>query len=1131
MTHRSRRWGSRLTRIGAAVAAAAVLGAGHLFAQGTTGKIEGFVRDQAGAPISGAQVIIVGSAFSATSNEQGYYFINNVPAGVMTVRGQYIGYAPAEVQNVRVLAGQTMTVNITLEQRAVEVEGITITVQLNPIVPRDQVTSRSTIAGPVIEQLPADDLRQILRLQPGVVEGGRGLTIRGGRPGEAALYIDGVLVRNMNAQFVSQGANPGVVSVGTNAVEEASITTGAIGAEFGDAQSGVISLVTRAGGQDLSGSLSYSTDEVSGQTYGLGLNRVEASFGGPLPLARNLTFFVASTFQGSQTGGPNQQFQGRGRGAEDVPTWVMSGLETGDTLAPNGYVIAPRSPGDPFSDSSRVDIIRFIPYSTGSRLPDDNWDNWTFSTKLNYSYGTGSRMSLTYHQSRQQDLFFRGGNLYNPQAQRGSRQSSRALVLNWAQNLTRSSSNALTFEGNLSFQSDQFLSGLLQPGFLEDNRSPFGWFTFSSFEFLTNFDNFPVNDQLVRNLRNNNCELSTGGRCTPYLGRNEFQSVGPYRSNPYGVSPGSTFFPSAGYGTAGPTLARESRVAGRFQFDWQANRYNRVKFGGDFTRADMSAYFSNLISQIFSDAYHETPLRYGLFAQNRVDLGDVVIELGLRYDRLNSGIMYPRYPGRIFSDPLRDGLTPDPTSPTGYADFRGRAPTAEDIAVANRCAALLAANDSTGWSTCNMVEAPSRGALAPSVRVSFPVTDRTGFRLSYAHQTQTPDFSLLAGGANADLNFTNTNDIFARDLNFGRSILFEFGIRHAFSDDLVLDISAYNKDKVSDITARVTPVFDPTTGTIQNINMVANADFGNSRGLEMLLDRRVGQLFQGRLSYTYQSAKSTGSDPFEYLSTLARQTSSLTGDRTPPPTALLTTRDNRTHTIAGTASLQFPRNWRSGTLAGSILGDGGVFATFRFASGLGYTRLENIGRGQQGPGTDFGLGGTSREPLNSSSMPWIKTVDLRLTRGFRVGPTTVTTFADFRNLFNFSNLVAIWAETGDVRNQLHRNNTIDPVRQTLANEAGNLLATRSVTRDGATRSLQGYDLSDCSRYNYNNDGTAGVPNCLYLRGAERRYGDGDGFFDTEEQASAFNAWYDFFNGPHTLRGPGFNLRIGFEINF
>ncbi len=70
----------RAARILALAAVTLGVGAAPLLAQGT-GKIEGRVRDQAGAPIVNAQVIIVGTAFNAETNPQGYYFINNVPGG------------------------------------------------------------------------------------------------------------------------------------------------------------------------------------------------------------------------------------------------------------------------------------------------------------------------------------------------------------------------------------------------------------------------------------------------------------------------------------------------------------------------------------------------------------------------------------------------------------------------------------------------------------------------------------------------------------------------------------------------------------------------------------------------------------------------------------------------------------------------------------------------------------------------------------------------------------------------------------------------------------------------------------------------------------------------------------------
>src|SRR5688500_19906608 len=75
---------ARVARVCALAAVALGVGASSLLAQ-ATGKIEGRVRDQAGAPIANAQVVIVGSAFSALTNPQGYYFINNVPSGTVAI--------------------------------------------------------------------------------------------------------------------------------------------------------------------------------------------------------------------------------------------------------------------------------------------------------------------------------------------------------------------------------------------------------------------------------------------------------------------------------------------------------------------------------------------------------------------------------------------------------------------------------------------------------------------------------------------------------------------------------------------------------------------------------------------------------------------------------------------------------------------------------------------------------------------------------------------------------------------------------------------------------------------------------------------------------------------------------------
>src|SRR6266498_5612305 len=150
------------------------------------------------------------------------------------------------------------------------------------------------------------------------------------RAGEANVYIDGAPIRGTN----SGGA---LATLGTNAIEEASVTTGALGVEFSDAQSGVISYTTKAGGSTLQGSGSWETDNAS--TNSTGLNRFEGSLGGPVPGVQNLRFFGSAVLIGQVSGTPlgNAQIaapvigQGRGMGAEDQPVFVRAGV---DTLVP-----------------------------------------------------------------------------------------------------------------------------------------------------------------------------------------------------------------------------------------------------------------------------------------------------------------------------------------------------------------------------------------------------------------------------------------------------------------------------------------------------------------------------------------------------------------------------------------------------------------------------------------------------------------------------------------------------------------------------------------------------------------------------------------------------------------------------
>jgi carboxypeptidase family protein/TonB-dependent receptor-like protein len=1044
-----------------------VIASSPLAAQQTTGKVEGSVTDQAGVAVANAQVFVVGTSFGAISNDKGYYFINNVPVGTYTVRAQFIGYAPAEVRGVRVMGGNTITIDVKMQSSAVVLTGVTVTAAANPIVPRDEVASKTSVGQQLVDNLPVDDIRNIVAIQPGVVESGSGagVSIRGGRPGEANVYIDGAPVRATNSG--SQRVN-----LGTNAVEEASVTTGALGVEFADAQSGVISFTTRAGGQNYDGSISTETDSPFGDAISVGYNRFEANVGGPVPKITNLTFFLSSIMQGKLS-------DFRGTGQDRNATYVLGGVDTTvmETDA-NGNVTS-------------VTVPQFVQYSgrcdpsqnfgiecQGRRFPMDWTTDATFSGKLQYTYGQGSRVALSGVASGSQGRNTPGNNIGDPALYTGFHNTSRYLVLDASHTFIRSAERALSLNLNFSRQQDRTIAGPLDPSYELSSRSPGLGLELGTVKFagLDNFP-FPITDEIINNIRTNS------GLRVPLLNRNDLTNRQPFRMNPYGMISGG--WRTAGM-DAGATLYQETRYSGRGNVDFQANRFNRFQFGGDFVKTNLSYWSSGLLRQSFMDAYVVDPLKYGLFAADRLDLGDVVLELGVRYDYYNSNALFANTPGRIYTNPAWSAQAN--SNPDSLAASIARVFT-----------------PSVGHST-----------ISPRLRVSFPVTENTGFRLSYSHQVQTPEFTTLLTGINNDLDFTNTNDVFGRDLQFGKSILFEFGVRHAFSQDMVLDISAYNKDKVSDYAARIVPFADPfNVGDTVNLNILTNSDFGNVRGVDMKLDRRVGNYLNASVSYTFQLAKSTGSDPFSYLRTLSRQISQVTGSRVPPPQAILPTDDNRTHNIVGSVALTLPTDWKKGTTLGNVLRDVSVFATFRVVSGLPYTRQTNQGAGTLAPRQGFGLIGTQQEPVNASTMPWVKNIDLRLNKAFKFGGTDWTLYADVRNALNFRNINALFVETGDVVNAEHRTLTLSSEFANLRGEASD---------NSALRSGDAIDLANCSSW--------GSPvNCVMLRRTEARFGNGDGTYSLDEQTRALNAYYDSFFGPQNLYGAPRHIRVGFEVNF
>ena len=92
------------------------------------GRIVGRVVDgQTATALASVQVYLSDGSLGALTALDGRYVVRNVPAGTYEVTAQLIGYATKTVTDVVVEAGQTATLDISMESQAVMLEEITVT--------------------------------------------------------------------------------------------------------------------------------------------------------------------------------------------------------------------------------------------------------------------------------------------------------------------------------------------------------------------------------------------------------------------------------------------------------------------------------------------------------------------------------------------------------------------------------------------------------------------------------------------------------------------------------------------------------------------------------------------------------------------------------------------------------------------------------------------------------------------------------------------------------------------------------------------------------------------------------------------------------------------------------------------
>jgi hypothetical protein len=267
---------------------------------GTAGKIAGVVIDsESGVALPGATVIIEGTSIGTSTDEDGEYFILNVPVGTYTVEASLIGYQTIIQTQVTVLLDLTTPLDFELNSTPIELkEGVTV-VASRPLIQKDLTSSTDMVIREQLDYLPNTvGIQPVISNMAGTVVDEYGdLHVRGGREATVSYFLDDIYVQD-----------PLVGRAGTRippeALEELSLTTGGFSAEYGEALSGVVNAITREGGPNFTGKIKahdgliHSYDVEAGEYQKLKRNNNHClvfNLGGPLTFSQSdaATFFLS----------------------------------------------------------------------------------------------------------------------------------------------------------------------------------------------------------------------------------------------------------------------------------------------------------------------------------------------------------------------------------------------------------------------------------------------------------------------------------------------------------------------------------------------------------------------------------------------------------------------------------------------------------------------------------------------------------------------------------------------------------------------------------------------------------------------------------------------------------------------
>jgi hypothetical protein len=287
-------------------------------AQSNAADIQGTVKDSTGAVVTTATVTArnpnTNFSRNATTNDEGFYRIINVPPGDYEVTVEAANFKKAVLPKITVTVGQAAELDVTLEPGQIS-EIVTVSDATSEIVETSKTAVSTTIDQQRINNLPINERNYIqFSLTNSAIgrDNGRpigpapttGLNFGGQRGRSNLVQVDG-------ADNTDNSVNASRSTVSQEAVQEFQVVTNSFAAEFGRSAGGVVNVVTKSGTNELHGNIfgflrhrSFQARNAFAPIEDPPFTRTQygLTLGGPLDKERTFFFFAFEQRRRNESG-------------------------------------------------------------------------------------------------------------------------------------------------------------------------------------------------------------------------------------------------------------------------------------------------------------------------------------------------------------------------------------------------------------------------------------------------------------------------------------------------------------------------------------------------------------------------------------------------------------------------------------------------------------------------------------------------------------------------------------------------------------------------------------------------------------------------------------------------------------